>query len=340
MLASKEVGVPRTCEQRVPLVIVTAFVFAAGTLTGAQTVTFDEVMRQVHRYVTLYEDHEVSTVMAQERYHQQLLTAGGKFKAERTLLSDYLLLQLVSEDWVALRDVYEVDGMEVAERGARLEMLLSGPREQLEERVMKLARESADFNLAGELYYRTLNLPTFALRFLRPASRDRVEFEKADEEQIDGTTAWVVAFKETKGPTFSATPKGTDVPAAGRFWVDPATGVVLRSEMILGGTRSVPARATITVTYALEPSVGFRVPIEMRERYDNPRRRRDDVVVAVATYSDFRRFHWRELIRPAAPPVDTCPCDSLCVEYWNQESDPHASARRTGRLSRSQPRRN
>ena len=71
--------------------------------------------------------------------------------------------------------------------------------------------------------------------------------------------------------------------------------------MILGGTRRMSARATITVTYRLEPSLGFRVPIEMRERYDNPRRKRDDVVIAVATYSDFRRFDWRMMVLPGGP---------------------------------------
>jgi hypothetical protein len=163
--------------------------------------------------------------------------------------------------------------------------------------VMTLATEDARFNL-GELYYRTVNLPTFALRMLRPASRKRVAFEAAGEEQVDGTRTWVVAFRETKGPTFSAKPDGTDIPAHGRFWVEPDTGVILRSEMILGGSRRLSARATITVTYRLEPSLGFRVPIEMQERYDNPRRKREDVVITQATYSDFRRFDWRTQVLP------------------------------------------
>lgn len=281
----------------------TVLALASASLAGGQTATFAEAMRRAHRYVTLYEDHELSTVIARERYHQQLLDRDGQTKAERTLLSDYLLLQLPNEDWVALRDVYDVDGTAVADRGARLKALLAVPREQLERGVMKMARESAGFNL-GELYYRTVNLPTFALRFLRPASRNRIEFQKAGEEGLDGTTAWVIAFKEAKGPTFSATPDGDDVPAEGRFWIDPESGVVLRSEMILGGTRRVPARATITVTYALEPSLGFRVPIEMRERYDNPRRKNADVVTALATYSDFRRFDWRNPVLPGGGSAD------------------------------------
>ena len=281
---------------RFSTLILIAALCAAGTVTGAGTVTFAEVMRRAHEYVTIYEDDKLSSIITRERYAQQVLDRRGTIKQERTLLSDYLLVQLPDEDWVALRDVYEVDGKTVADRGARLKALVAGPGAQLSGRVAKMAEESAQFNL-GDLYYRTLNLPTYALRMLRPASRKRVAFEKAGEEEVGGVSAWVVAFRETKGPTFTATPGGADVPAHGRFWVDPSTGTVLRSEMIIGGTRRVSARATITVSYAHDPSLGFRVPVEMRERYDNPRRAKDDVVIAVATYSDFRPFHWRMLRR-------------------------------------------
>jgi hypothetical protein len=270
---------------------------STGTVTRAGPVTFAEVMRRAHEYVTIYEDDKLSSIIAAERYDQQVLDRQGQIKQERTLLSDYLLVQLPDEDWVALRDVYEVDGMTVADRGARLTSLVAGPPEQRSGRVAKMAEESAQFNL-GDLYYRTLNLPSFALRILRPASRKRMAFEKAGEEEVGGMSAWVVAFRETTGPTFTATPDGADVPAHGRFWIDPNTGTVLRSEMIIGGTRRVSARATITVTYAHDPSLGFRVPVEMRERYDNPRRTKHDVVIAVARYSDFRPFHWRMLLRP------------------------------------------
>jgi hypothetical protein len=254
--------------------------------------TFADVMRRVHAYVVLYED-QLSTIRASERYEQQWLDSGGRVKGQRTLRSDYLLLQLPDEDWVSVRDVHEVDGTAVAEPGARLTLLFSGPREQLAERVMSMASETARFNLGGDLYYRTVNLPTFALRMLRPASRKRVAFSKAGDDQVDGRATWIVAFRETKGPTFSAKPDGSDLPAHGRFWVEPDTGAVVQSEMILGGTRRLPARATITVTYRYDPSLGFRVPIEMHERYDTPRRKRADVVVTHATYAEFRRFDWR-----------------------------------------------
>ncbi len=278
----------------VPLVISTTLLTARAT--GSQTDTFAEVLRRAQAYVADYEDHALSTVIARERYHQQLIGEDGTVIRERTLLSDYLLLQLPDEDWVAVRDIYEVDGTPIAERGSRLKVLFDGPREQLSDRVMKLAEETAAFNL-GDQYKRTLNLPTFALRILRPANRKRVKFEHAGEEQVGGIATWVIAFEEAKGPTLTATRKGADVPAHGRFWIAPAEGTVLRSEMILGGTRQIAARATITVNYARNASLGFWLPSEMRERYEMPRRKQDGIVIALATYSDFRRFDWRTLSR-------------------------------------------
>ncbi|MGH9175497.1 MAG: hypothetical protein ACRD1H_14120, partial [Vicinamibacterales bacterium] len=205
------------------LVTLAALWSAAGAVAGADTVTFKEVMQRAHAYVAVYEDHELSSVIAREHYHQQLLGADEQTKTERTLLSDFLLLQLPpEEDWFALRDVYDVDGVPVGDRAARLKGLLVGPREQVGERALEIANESARFNI-GDVP-RTINVPTFALRFLRPASRKRFDFTKVGEEQIDGANTWIVGYQETKAPTFSATIDGRDVPARGRFWIEPGTG--------------------------------------------------------------------------------------------------------------------
>ena len=79
---------------RASLAILAAWVPAISTLAVPDPTTLTEVMRRVHEYVGVYEDHELSTVMARERYHQQWLAADATIKGERTLLSDYLLLQL------------------------------------------------------------------------------------------------------------------------------------------------------------------------------------------------------------------------------------------------------
>jgi hypothetical protein len=281
-----------------PMLRIVALMLLGGTLT-ADNGTFTEVMRRAHEYAVIYEDHELSTVVARERYQQQWLDAKARTKAERMLVSDYLLFQVPpNEDWFALRDVYEVDGMPVDDRSNRLKGLFARPREQQRDQAMEIMKDSGRFNLAPDLYYRTINVPTFALRFLRPASRSRVVFSKIGEEQVENTASWIIEYRETKGPTFVATPEGRDLPAHGRFWVEPETGVIMRSEMVVGGTRRMPARVTITVTYSHQPAVAFLVPIEMLERYDSPRRAQDDVVVARATYSEFRPFDWHTLVPP------------------------------------------
>lgn len=298
--------VDRLCEHsgapiRVALAIA-AMMICVVAIARADIDPFTQVLRRAHEYVVIYEDHELSTVVARERYEQQWLDAQGQTKMARTLLSDYLLFQLPpSEDWFALRDVQEVDGTPIDDRTARLNDLFGRPRDVQHNLAMEIMKESARFNLAPDLYYRTVNVPTFALRFLRPASRARMTFAKAGEETIDGTPCWVIGFQENKGPTYVATPDRHDLHAQGRFWVEPDSGAVLRSEMIVGGTRRTTGRVTITVTYRRDPALAFRVPIEMVERYDNPRHLEDDVVVARATYSEFRPFDWHTLVPRTNP---------------------------------------
>src|SRR5262245_17740435 len=107
---------------------VTIAALLGSSITIARADTFTEVMRRAHEYVVLYEDHELSTVMAREQYEQKWLDAQAHAKTERTLISDYLLCQVPpGEDWFALRDVYEVDGMPVANRAARLTELFNRP---------------------------------------------------------------------------------------------------------------------------------------------------------------------------------------------------------------------
>jgi hypothetical protein len=76
-----------------------------------------------------------------------------------------------------------------------------------------------------------------------------------------------------------------DLPSKGRFWIDPATGRVLMSELT-AENRNI--RATIDVSYQSEPLLGLLVPIEMRERYES--KRSGSLVEGRATYGRFRQF--------------------------------------------------
>ena len=272
---------------------------AGSSAIGAQQkpqkkLTLNEVMRRAHEYVAVYEDHQLSSLVAREQYAQEWQRFDASVIEKRTLLSEYMIFQLPpSEDWFALRDVHTVDDVAVADRDVRLKMLFSEARGRVEELAMAIDQENARFNIGG--ITRTVNVPTFPLRFLRPANRKRFDFDKASEELVGGAVTWVVAYKETGNPTFTATTLGDDVAASGRFWIEPESGAILRSEMILGGSRRLKQRATVTVTYALDEKLGFRVPVEMREKYDNPKKRTADVILAVATYSNYRPFDFRSL---------------------------------------------
>jgi hypothetical protein len=70
-----------------------------------------------------------------------------------------------------------------------------------------------------------------------------------------------------------------------RFWIDPATGQVIMSELVV---EDVFVRGTVVVRYQREATPGFLVPVEMRERYDV--RRNNTRVEGVATYGRFRQF--------------------------------------------------
>ena len=99
------------------------------------------------------------------------------------------------------------------------------------------------------------------------------------------TEVWVIAYDEVRSRTLIRTARRKDQPAHGRFWIEPATGRVLVSELIVDD-RTV--RATIDVSFQSEPLVEMLVPIAMRERYEG--KKTGSLVLGRATYSRFRRL--------------------------------------------------
>ena len=78
------------------------------------------------------------------------------------------------------------------------------------------------------------------------------------------TEMWTIEYRERGRNTIIRRPNGDNLPVRGRFWIDPSTGAVLISEMIVDGGGVI---ATVTVSYQSEPLMGLLVPIEMRESY-------------------------------------------------------------------------
>jgi hypothetical protein len=268
--------------------------------------TLRELMARAGRYVEDY-GGKLSLIVGVERYTQYAREAGAAQPATRTLVSEYALVR-VNDDWMGLRDVFEVDGAAVRDRQDRLVTLLLGRSSDRLLQGREIADESARYNLGP--IRRNFNTPTAALFFLQPESQPRFRFAKEGEDAVDGAPVWRVKYRETDRPTIVRTTTGRDAPVSGTFWIDPVDGRVVRTRLEMraeveraaetddrGGSRaSVQTTVGITVNYKPDVRFGLLLPSEMRESYEAAPARRTTgrktltTITCVATYSDFRTF--------------------------------------------------
>jgi hypothetical protein len=264
-------------------------VLAAACVLGsasAQQPDVAAVLDKSAKYLAEYEK-AFSVVVAEESYSQSVLTiAGGRTtRQQRILRSDVLQTSVGQADWVAFRDVFQVDGIAVRDRDTRLQKLFLEAPSQALAQTRRIVDESARYNI-GSLH-RNINVPTMALTYVRAANQARSAFTIAGVEKIDGVNAVVLAFVEKTKPTIVRS-GSRDLPATGRVWIDPESGRVLKTEVSIAGAGS-PAK--ITVTYGPVPKLTTWAPLQMKEDYAG----RDtglgtETIRAEATYSNFRQF--------------------------------------------------
>ena len=183
--------------------------------------------------------------------------------------------------WITFRDVLTVDKRPVRDREERLLKLLQSPDASALAQARRIAQESARFNL-GRIT-RTMNVPDMALDYLHPRHGSRIRFETLRNETIDGRPVVVLRFSESSGPSIVRNLTGADLLARGRVWAEPASGAIVRTELLVEDRAS---KGTCTVEFGIDPRLGIRVPIKMTERYSMT----GETIDAVARYSDFRRF--------------------------------------------------
>ena len=271
----------------VALVLLAAL--GATPLSTLPAASLPEVLERAGTYIGRF-DAAVASVVAEEHYQQKYIIpdalpagrATRPYEEKRDIKSDFLMVRSQESDlWIPFRDVFEVDGRPVREREERLTRLLVDASGSSYDRARRLTEEGARYNIGP--VRRTVNIPTQALQFLRTSNQPRSVFRKAGEERVGGTMAWQIQFEEVGLPTLIRTTGGASLPAAGSFWIDPVSGVVLRS---LIRTRLDDMRAEIEVGFAPSDVVDVRLPSELREKY----RGRNYQLDGVATYARFRRF--------------------------------------------------
>jgi hypothetical protein len=259
----------------------------------------DDLLDRAGRYVTRFVE-AFSNVVAEEHYVQEvfadlrrpasvtpamMVAANAGRPTRRELRSEFLLLKVGGPlEWRPYRDVFEVDGQAVGDREARLvELFLESSPDHVEQ-AARIARESARYNIG--LVRRTVNTPVLALLFLQPAIQPRFRFEIERRDRSLAGDPWIVRFEERARPTIVRAIQrdaDADLPASGRFWIDDATGRVVKTELRMS---AVDLQVDLTTTFRRDERLDVWAPVEMRERYAVPRSH----VIGQARYGQFRRF--------------------------------------------------
>jgi hypothetical protein len=296
--------------------LATALLVGAAVLTGSglprvhaaqagpnEGISADLLMGRAAWYVDEFVE-SFSNVVSEERYLQDSSVplpavtpagrGGGAVSSallfgqarHRELKSDLLLVTLKgSTDWVPFRDVYEVDGVPVRDREARLTKLFLNPSADILEQAQRIREEGARYNLGS--MRRTINNPVLALAFIQGDLQQHFAFSLGAQDPTVGRGVWIVNYKEELRPTLISGRSGFDLFAHGRLWIEADNGRVLKTEINLEQTA---LRGQVTTLFRLDDRFHIAVPVEMQEEYTLDTGGR---VSAVAKYGRFRRFDVR-----------------------------------------------
>ena len=297
---------------------VSAAVCLSGLLASVipaftQAPSLDDVLQRARAAVTRYQEQAALLIADEqcdqkafesttERSNDQFAFRGNSLRVDprgrrkwQAELAIVLTPALTAKGypWTEFRDVISVDGRPLADRGDRLAHLFLEQSGWSLARAREIAEESARFNIGG--VPRTINTPAVPLLVLHEVNAARFQFDKSGEEVIEKVRTWKIDYRERIAPTLISA--GVDYcPASGTFWVDPATGEVLRAVLQCVPTKALDCINTITVTYRRDVRLGIRLPAEMLE---HPESNSNKVsfgepgrlwVEGKCTYSNFRRF--------------------------------------------------
>jgi hypothetical protein len=280
---------------------------AAGALAQSHA-TLQDLLGRASAHAAQYRS-EFSAIIGEERYVEDLgwrirggspdvgaprrpgdpspplasVTIGGPAR-KRTYRSDLLLLAEPPNGWLVVRDVFEADGKAIREGRERLTPPFLQSRQRGVEEALMVAQANAHrFPLVPP----DLIAPVFPLRVLEPSNARRFAFELKGTKTVDRIHAAEVSWKEVGKPSWLEDDEGDELPLEGTFWIDPSSGVVLRSMLRV---KSEAVRAEIETRYRFDRTLRAWLPGEMTLTIAHG----DEATRATATYSKFRRFLIRE----------------------------------------------
>jgi hypothetical protein len=253
-------------------------------------------------YVDDYQK-QLAAIVADEVYVQEIraqVPVEEGAPRSRTLRGEVFFLFAAAErEWMAIRDVKEVDGVPLTGTTDVRATLRTLPASQVADRMKSY---NARYNI-GRIT-RDINEPTLALLVLDATHRSRFTFKAAKPRQSGDRQLVPLSFKERERPTLIRTTAGKPIYTSGELLVEPESGRIWQSTLNV----SVDAiKVALTTDYAFDARLGLLLPSVFRERYEgsstlrksgNPTPPADhEVVVAEGRYSNFRRFEVLSRIR-------------------------------------------
>ena len=155
-----------------------------------------------------------------------------------------------------------------------------------------MADRNARYNLGSTV--RNFNDPMLALMILDDKHRERFRFERRSVTQTPAGPVVTVAFTERDAPSLIRGSDGRHVFTKGELAIDAATGRLRRTiiTMKVGATE-----ASLTTVFTENEKLGLWLPASLTERYENTSDGRGELVVAESTYSNYRRFNVKVIIK-------------------------------------------
>ena len=253
-------------------------------------------------YVDEYQ-RQLEAIVADEIYVQEIraqVPPDEGAPRSRTIRGEVFFLFAAAErEWMAIRDVKEVDGVPLTGTSDVRATLRTLPAAQVANRMKSY---NARYNI-GRIT-RDINEPTLALLVLDATHRDRFKF-KADKPRRVGNRLLVpLSFKERERPTLIRTTAGKPIYTSGELMVEPDSGRIWQSTL----NASVDAiQVQLATEYSFDQRLGLLLPTVFLEHYEqgSPAAFRGrpvktpehEVVVAEGRYSNFRRFEVLSRIR-------------------------------------------
>jgi hypothetical protein len=252
----------------------------ATTQPSAQSPAKELLLRRAADYLAAFVDG-LSNVVAEEDYRQSFREGAGR----RRLTSDFLLVKYpgMDKEFLAFRDVIEVNGRPVTDQQDRLLKLFVEPYKDPLVRASEIAYAGARHSIdRGRLAN-----PLFVIALLQRHYQPNFRFTLKDLEPNLGPGVREIELFEDVAPK----PSGP-LPIHAVAWVNEITGRVVKTELRAG---RAPSTALLTTTFGLDQVLGIDVPLEMRDSYvvsgtGSGAIATGDEYLGVARYTRFRRF--------------------------------------------------